>query len=25
MIVSEDEVKVHLRIQHDEEDEYIAT
>lgn len=25
MIVSEDEVKVHLRIQHDEEDEYISS
>lgn len=25
MIVSEDEVKVHLRIQHDEEDEYIGS
>ena len=25
MIVTEDEVKVHLRIQHDEEDEYIST
>ena len=24
MIVTEDEVKVHLRIQHDEEDEYIG-
>lgn len=25
MIVTEDEVKVHLRIQHDEEDEYISS
>ena len=25
MIVSEDEVKVHLRVQHDEEDEYIGS
>ena len=25
MIVSEDEVKVHLRIQHNEEDEYIGS
>ena len=25
MIVTEDEVKVHLRIQHDEEDEYIGS
>ena len=25
MIVTEDEVKVHMRIQHDEEDEYIGS
>lgn len=25
MIVTEDEVKIHLRIQHDEEDEYISS